>query len=172
MGGKGSGKIGNLYEFTASDRKRLPPVTWKGKSLYEMDAKEIRNAVRYLCEGWRAALPDKLLYDYCGLDEERVSELKRRDPKLAEIEEGRAGRLVAIARVNVGRSIEEGNVKDSRWLLEHVDNEFKPQSKLEGGQQIIVPVEDKQAMIESEIKNIIEGVEVEFSDESTESPSE
>lgn len=163
MGGKGSGKTGTKYFFDPGVKRR-PPITWKEKGIKEMDGKEIRNAVRYLIEGWQAALSDELLYPYCGLDAERIEELERRDPMLRSFREGAAERLVAQARVNVAKEIYEGGIKDSRWLLEKVDNEFR------GGQNVVaVPVAEKQKLIQSEIADIVEGIKVEVKDESTES---
>lgn len=167
-GTKTSGKRGTKYEFP-SGMKAWPMITWRYKTLQEMDRVEFRNATRYLVAGWKAALSPQLLYQFTGLDKERIDELKRRDPQLRSIEEGCAERLVAIARVNLGRSIEDGNVKDSRWLLEHVDTEFQPASKLSGEiQQVLIPVEEKEKLIEAEMDKVLDGVEVEFH-ESTES---
>lgn len=163
-----AGKRGTKYRFPEKMRD-LPMVTWRNKSLREMNIQELRNATRYLVAGWEAALSPQMLYVFTGLDEERIEELKRRDPQLASIEYGSAERLVAIARVNLSRSIQQGNIKDSRWLLEHVDTEFQPASKLSGEiQQVLIPVEEKEKLIEAEMDKVLEGVEVEFH-ESTES---
>ena len=170
MGGKGSGKRGTKYFFD-EDRKTKPPITWKDKALSEMDSNEIRNSVRYLVEGWKAALSPELLYAYCELDAERIEELERRDRQLTSFREGAAERLVAMARVNVAKQIETGSIKDSRWLLEHVDGDFRPQSRLTSQQQVVIPVEEKQKLIQNEMSEIVSNIEVEFSDESTESTS-
>ena len=167
MGGKGSGKRGSTYFFDEGVKKR-PQITWQDKRLTEMDQYEIRNAVRYLVAGWKAALPNELLYPYCGLDEERIAELERRDPQLTNFRKGAAERLVAQARVNVSNEIYKGNMKDSRWLLEQLDN-LSPGKN----QTVVVPVSDKQEIIQSEVEKLLENAQgVEFSDESTESVTE
>lgn len=172
MGGKGSGHRGTTYHFN-EDLKKRPDVTWQNKELNEMDAKDIANARRYLVEGWTAALPNSLLYPYCGLCQDQIDELIRRDPNLANYRDGAAERLVAKARVNVSKKILEGDVKQSQYLLDRVDPEFQPASRLSlGTQKIETPIEEKQEKFISELKNIVDNVEVEFSDESTESTSE
>lgn len=166
MGGKNSGKRGTKYKFPPNSP--YPSVTWRDKDLEEMDIKELRNATRYLVAGWEAALSEQLLYDFTGLDRYRIEELKRRDPKLASMEVGCGGRLVAIARVNLVRAIEEGSIKDSRWLLEHVDPSFQATSRLDGRhQEVLIPVAEKEKLVEEEMSKLLEGVEVEFDDEST-----
>lgn len=142
-----------------------PAVTWRGKSLREMDAKEIKNAKKRLEEGWKAELPTLQLYSFTGLSEEQIEELKRRDPALASVENKTKGYLQACARINVARDIvEEGDVPTSKWLLEHTDDEFKPASKIDvRGQQIIVPIEDR----EQEIAKMF--ADLDFTNESTES---
>lgn len=172
MGGRGSGQRGTAY-FWNEGQKRKPPVTWQNKELHEMDAKDIANARRYLVEGWISALPPSLLYPHCGLCQEQIDELIRRDPHLADFRDGAAERLVARARVNVAQKILEGDVKQSQYLLDRVDPEFQPASKLTAGvQKVEVPVEEKQEKFISELKNIVDNVEVEFSDESTDGTSE
>ena len=171
MGGNGSGQRGKRYFFPKGEEK--PDITWKNKTLVEMSSNEIKNSVRFLIEGWKAALPNELLFAYCGLDQERIDELIRRDEHLLNFKEGAAERLVALARINVAEQIEKGSIKDSRWLLEHVDVDFKPNSKsLTATQAVVIPVEEKQKMIQAEMADIVENiVEVEFSDESIENAS-
>lgn len=167
MGGKGSGKRGTKYFFDDEVKKR-PQITWQNKRLTQMDQYEIRCAVRYLVEGWKAALPPELLYPYCGLDEERIEELEKRDPQLSEFRIGAAERLVAQARVNVSKEIYAGNMKDSRWLLEQLDN-LSPGSN----QQVTIPVVDKQKLVQDEMAKLLENAQiVEFSNEGTESTTE
>lgn len=164
MGGKGSGrKPFNMYMFP-SDTKR-PQVTWKGKDLHAFTKSEMIAAKRYLVEGWNSGLPEGMLCTYTGLSMEQIEELKARDKQLAEFERDHEDRLKTIARVNIAKSIEDGNIRDSRWLLEHLDNEFKPQSKLDGNMmQIVVPVEEKQ----EEFAKLLERLApVELGDEST-----
>ncbi len=158
-----AGKRGTKYRFPEKMRD-LPMITWRNKSLHEMNMQELRNATRYLVAGWEAALSPQMLYVFTGLDEERIEELKRRDPQLASIEYGSAERLVAIARVNLSRSIQEGNIKDSRWLLEHVDSDFRKDGM---AQEVLIPVAEKEKIVEAEMTKLLEGVEVEFEDEST-----
>lgn len=145
-------------------RRRIqrPPITWRDKTLHEMSKQEIIYAKKRLEEGWRAELPTLQLYSFTGLDEERIKELKRRDPKMAAIEDEYRDYLKTMSRLNVSRDIiEESDVQTSKWYLEHTDEEFKPASKTDKGVQIIVPVEQK----EEEIKKLFE----DFFDESTES---
>lgn len=166
-GTKTSGKRGTKYMFPEG-MKNWPIITWRNKRLEEMDTRELRNATRYLVAGWQAALSLPLLVKFCGLDEEQIAELKRRDPQLESLEEGAAERLVAIARVNLSHSIENGNVKDSRWLLEHVDAEF---ARNQGSyQQVVIPVAERERLVKAETAKLIETIEpVEFENESTES---
>lgn len=141
-----------------------PKITWHDKSLFEMSKQEIMNAKKRLEEGWRAELPTLQLYTFTGLDEERIAEMKRRDPHLAAIESEYTDYLKTMSRLNVAKDItEEQDVQTSKWYLEHIDDEFKPASKIEGGVQIVVPVEEKEEEIQKMLDDFFGGV-----DESTE----
>lgn len=134
----------------AKKKKQRPPVTWRTKSLREMTPLEIKHAKKRLEEGWKSELPTIQLYTFTGLDEARVNELKRRDPELAKIEESYKNYLRTMSRISVARDIlEEEDVQTAKWYLEHIDDEFKPSSKIDvKGAQVVVPLEKKQEELE------------------------
>ena len=142
---------------------RRKPITWRDKTLREMDKTEITSAIKRLKEGWKAELPPTLLCSFTGLSKEDLEEIKRKNPKMAELEKSYDGYLKAVSRVNVARDIYEAqDVKTSQWLLEHTDDDFKPAAKLDvKAQQVVVPIEDK----EQEIRRMFEN----YFNESTES---
>lgn len=149
---------------TTRHPKKRPRITWHDKTLFEMSEKEIKCAKGRLEEGWRAELPTLQLYTFTGLDKERIDEMKRRDPKLAAIESEYTNYLKTMSRLNVAKDItESGDVQTSKWYLEHIDDDFKPASKIEGGVQIVVPVEEKEEEIQKMLDDFFGGV-----DESTE----
>ena len=125
------------------------PVTWRYKSLKEMDKLEIKYATQRLEEGWKAELPTKQLYTFTGLDEERIEEMKRRNPKLKELEDGYENYPRTFSRLNVAMDIyEDHDVQTSKWYLEHIDDDFKPASKIDvRSQQITYSVEDREEEI-------------------------
>lgn len=143
--------------------KNLPQITWRDKTFREMDKHEMKKALILLEEGWKAELPEQMLYTFTGLDKERIEEFKRRNKKIALMEESYKDYLKTAARINVAKDItEEGDVGTSKWLLEHTDDEFKPASKVDlRANKVIVPIEDKEKEIEELFK--------EFFSESTES---
>ena len=157
--GRRAGKPKSRVQKKKINRKA---VTWRGKTLREMSKQEIEAALKRLEEGWRAELPPRMLCTFTGLTEDMIEEIKRRNPKMAALEAQYDEYLKTCSRISVARDIIEcDDVQTAKWYLEHMDDDFKPASKIDmRSQAIVVPVEKKEA----EILKLFE----EYFDESTE----
>lgn len=117
-------------------------ITWEGKSLIEMSAREVKSAKLKLKEAWESGLPDKMVLTYTGLSQETIDEIKRCDPEYARLQDESCQMLNAVARVNIAKAMKEGSTSISKWYLERTDESFQKNTPIAGA-AVVVSVEDK-----------------------------
>lgn len=142
---------------TLSDIK----VTWTGKGLLRMTAKEIKDAKLLLMSAWSVGAPQDLVEAACGLSAEDIEQLKKQDPYLTDYQKNQMALLIVQAETNISQSVKKGNVNTSKWVAERLDPKYSKKSDVSvKGEPVVVSVEDK----EKAITEMMEGLQVgEFS---------
>lgn len=142
---------------TLSDIK----VTWAGKGLLNMTAKEIKDAKALLMSAWSVGAPQDLVEAACGLSAEDIEQIRKQDPYLRDYQKNQMALLIVQAETNIGQDVKKGNVNTSKWVAERLDPKYSKKSDVSvKGEPVVVSVEDK----EKAITEMMEGLQVgEFS---------
>lgn len=136
-------------------------VTWAGKGLMNMTAKEVRDAKMLLMSAWSVGAPEELVVAACGLSAEDIEQVKRQDPALEDYQKNQMALLIVQAEQNISQSVKKGNVNTSKWVAERLDPKYSKKSDVAvKGEPVVVSVEEK----EQAISEMMEGLTVgEFS---------
>lgn len=130
-------------------RRSQKPPTWTGKKFIDLSSSEAERCMSLINEAWKSGLHGVAFLAMTGLEEEDASELADRNPRLKAVRDAGFQMIKGRAKLNVVKQIEDGNVKDSKWLLERTDEDFNPKQNINvGGKHIVVPVEEKEKAIE------------------------
>lgn len=104
---------------------------------------------RKLRKAWQAGMPDRKAAQYAGITPDDLKDLLRMDAELALTRAGMLTRNLEIemtARINVNRSVKEGSVDSSKWLLERkVPEEFSTKGQIAVQADDFATIEDKKA---------------------------
>lgn len=107
---------------------------------------------RLLRAAWREGMPDRKAALYAGITPEELKELLRVDTSLVFTRNAMIGKNLEIemaARKNVNRSVSDGNVDSSKWLLERkVPEEFSTKGQVSVQSDDFATIEDKKAQLE------------------------
>lgn len=121
-----------------------------------MDIKEI---TKNLGRAWKVGLSDREACVFAGITYEQFKLLVEGNPKVAiaheaaqknRVQDMYYSAIILHSRENMMNAVREGDVKSSRWVLEHIDNDFMNKSK----QDVEVTIDDTEDR-KAEIKKML-----------------
>lgn len=112
--------------------------------------KEIQKAKDRMVEALAADISVSAALRYAGLTEKEFDDISRNDPDFYELCQNARGLVKLQAVINVARSVMDGKVSDSKWLLEHTTEEYSKKSNVKvDGVPIKVPIDEKVKQMEA-----------------------
>lgn len=73
---------------------------------------------------------------YAGISHDVVYDYIKKNPEYSERIKQLRGLTGLKAKININKSIKEGNALDSKWHLERRDHDYKPKSKIDQSVEI------------------------------------